>query len=521
MNTMKLDTSPGKLTAAVAIAVLAGGISDTLGFPALAAAILVLALYFVSIISYRGTTIGQWLSRRRHVSDPYQPVHLNSQDTAGIVWDDETATVYIELLPKRPFTVSYISPSGEVSMQHIDLDLLKRMMVQNDIVLSSLSVISSSYRTVLPRHNAGGVVSSVVGNTPVPIGGRTILAIKLDTAASAAAINARAIKDSVPYGIHRSVLAAASRIRILIEGQDLSANVLSQAQVYDLSKSMNAQVGTAADHASWSRLGEGDAAKVVTYTPTGRLNRDEQVAWLQTPAFRTFEISQLSRDSSGSTSHSYAVTFVVSDENRALASVPSYGGMRRTNGQHKQAVSRLIPLVADQEVHLPLRQVSERTPALVRHYPGGLGTYIGHSQNKGKVFLRIDGGTGESMHLVGPDGLTQMILLRLSAEQVTVDVRITEASRAEQWQRFVAQLRSPLITYNSTRSPDVVVVPDGRQDAFTGTDQTVMIVGSRTPVGLPRTSIVARGQELVLTSGSEQVTVPWTLTSQEESFIVA
>src|SRR5699024_7548565 len=118
--------------------------------------------------------------RRRHVSDPYEPAQLNEQDSAGVVWADGAATAYLELTPKQAFSVTTVTADDVVSRPPINLRLLERLIEQNDIVLDSITVISMGYRTVLARHVVGSMVSQIIGNTPVPTGGRTFLAVKLD-----------------------------------------------------------------------------------------------------------------------------------------------------------------------------------------------------------------------------------------------------------------------------------------------------------------------------------------------------
>lgn len=518
MTNIGLSLTPRSLvlgSVLISIAVILAAVVGVNPLPVIA---LALVVWVLANITVRGSTLRERSLRRRHVSDPYEPAQLNEQDSAGVVWADGAATAYLELTPKQAFSVTTVTADDVVSRPPINLRLLERLIEQNDIVLDSITVISMGYRTVLARHVVGSMVSQIIGNTPVPTGGRTFLAVKLDVAASHPAITARALNQSVPFGIHRSVLAAAARIRILIEGQGSSARVLSRGQIEELTSMIVSQVGPASDNASWSRLGEGDAAKVVTFTPGGKVSTEDQVHWMQTPALRSYETTQLSRQPNGDVTRDYAVSFVVTDEKNSLGSVGSYG-LRRTNGQHKQAVSRIIPLVADQPLSLPVHPLTGKYGAPTRHYPGGLGTFIGTSVDHGKVFVRIAGGTGEALYLVGPDMLTQMVLMRLSLEQVSVDVRMTDdPDAAVDWQRFVEGLRSPLVTFNLVHSPDVVVVPASRRDAFRGTDQTVIAVADKTPkLDTSAATIVAQGKSLVVTTAHEQISVPWSPSSQERS----
>lgn len=518
MRSLRVHFTPGTMVITSVLVVAAMIVALIVDFsPAIAIGIaLVVALAWQ--IEIRGSTLGSWIRRRRYVDELYSPVHLESRDTAGVIWDGQFATVYVELQPKEPFALTYVSSSDKVSRAPIDLRLLERMMVQNDIVLDSISVFSVGFRTALPRNVAATAVSQVVGPTPVPVGGSTYLVIRLNMETSHAAINARAINGSIPYGVHRSVLNAAARIRILIENQGVSASVLSRNEIDELTSQIVNTVGSAADTVSWDGMGEEGSARLVTYTAGPGSSRDDQIQWLQTPSFRTFEMTRLERTMTGTVTRSYAVSFVVSGDDRALSGLRTFG-VRRTNGQHKQALSRLLPSVAEQPFHIQRSPLRGRSGSELEHYPGGLGTFIGNSHLHGRVFMRILGGTGEHLYLIGPDILAKMMVLRLAMDQVSVDIRLTGQEQSADWLDFVGQIRSKLITFNRVKRPEVVVVPEGHQHSFVGTDQTVLVVCPRNPAIPPKTSIVARGSDLTVTTERGQVTVPWTLASQERSYL--
>lgn len=519
MRSLRINLTPGTMfliSVLVVAAALAAFLTEIQPAVPIALAVLVV---LVTQIEYRGSTLANWFRRRRHVDDPFDPVFLESRDTAGVIWDGTHASVYVELRPREAFALTYVTSSDRISRDPIDLRLLEQMMVQNDIVLDSISVLSVGYRTALADNKAANAVSQSVGQTPAPVGGTTYLVIRLDMETSHAAINSRAINGVLSYGVHRAVLNAAARIRILIESQGVSARVLSRGQISDLMSQLTSTVGTSADSANWDGMGDPGTVRLVTFAATPSTSREDQINWLHTPAFRTFEMTRLERTMTGTVVRSYTASFVVPGDTEALAGLRTFGA-RRLNGQHKQALSRILPLVKEQPVHAPRTALKGRTGSMIEHYPGGLGTFIGTSHQHGRVFMRIVGGTGEHLFLIGPDTLTQMVLLRLAMDQVSVDIRITGQGVSEAWIAFVTQLRSPLITFNRKHRPDVVVVAEGHQHSFSGTDQTVIVVCQHNPAIPPKTSIVARGSELTITTERGQVTVPWQLASQERTYLL-
>lgn len=519
MGTIRIAYSPKTVIIGTIVVVAAYIAALFLSLPAILLAGIAAVAAVLCSLTVRGSSLWSTFARRAHVADPYRPVHIGVLDKAAALWDGTSATVYVEVMPKDDFAVTFVDAHEEISREPIDLRLLERLMVQNDIALKHITVISAGYRNAIPNLRAGSLISEVTGSTPLSTGGSTYLAITLDTDQSHAAIGARAIKGSVPFGINKSVMAAAARIRILIEGQGISARVLTPRQVGKLTDAVYDQVGLASDHASWDRLGKGDAAAVVTYTPS-KATRDDQRAWLQTPAHRTFETTRLTRTESGEVVTDYTVTYVVFDES-ALHDIGSYGGLRRTNGQHKQIVSRLLPLVADEPVHLPQLAMAGRDESGLAQYPGGIGVFLGTHAEKGRMFMRMRSNSGEALHLIGPDILAQMVVLRMCVGETTVDVRLTDdPHRAHAWQQFINQIASPLITFNSRRSADVIVVPDGHRQSGPRTDQTVIVASTRTPAVPPHTTVVAKGSELVITSGSRQTTIPWSMNHAERAYLV-
>lgn len=518
MRSLRLNLTPGSMVIVSLFVIAAMILSLITGIPAAATVPVAVLLVIMWRIELRGSTLTSWFQRRKFLDEVFEPVHLESRDTAGVLWDGKVATVYVELRPKEPFALTYVSTSDRVSRAPIDLRLLERMMVQNDIVLDSISVLSVGFRTALPRNVAANAVSQVVGQTPVPVGGTSYLVIRLNMETSHAAINSRAINGSIPYGVHRSVLNAATRIRILIENQGVAANVLSRNEISDLMDQFVNTLGSAGDTVSWDGMGDEGSARLVTFAPSPGSTRDDQIQWLHTSSFRSFEMTRLERSMTGTVTRSYAVSFVVSGDDRSLAGLRTFGA-RRVNGQHKQALSRILPLVAEQPFDVARFPLKGRAGSMLEHYPGGLGTFLGTSPLHGRVFMRILGGTGEHLYLIGPDALAQMVILRLAMDQVSVDVRMTGPGMGETWSEFVTQLRSRLITYNRVKNPDVVVVPEGHQHSFSGTDQTVIVVCPRNPSIPPKTSIVARGSDLTVTTERGQVTLPWTLSSQERSYL--
>lgn len=480
-------------------------------------------------VRVRGESLFDTWHRRRNYKPDFEPVAVVSRDKAGIIWDGEDASVVLELTPNEAFSITAVDVDDNVSRPAVDVEALATMMTQSDIILDSISVISMSYRTAVANNEAASAVSQVIGITPAPYAGRTLLVVKLNTKASHAALKARALNGSVEYGIERTVLNSAVRITYMLDRLGVRASLLSEQDLEQLNGDVVTQIGLATDNPSWQRLGADDRLKFVAFEPTGTVK--DQRRWLQIESRRTYEMTQMYRARTGEIRRRSVVAFVVRDEG-VLSRTGEYN-LNRLNGQHKQVASQIIPMVKSIAPDIPDdsmgmvavaggttsttgKEVVER----MAHYPSGMGVYIGDSTDYGRIFVSVASGTGVALHLIGPIELAELFLLRMLPDQLTIDVRIND-NTAVVWKAFVERVGSPLLKFNEWRRPDVVVVKEGQQHVYTQSNQTVLVVAENTPNIPPRSSIVARGgRTVVVTINQRQVRAKWVPNTVEIPYLV-
>lgn len=480
------------------------------------AAISAAVVYLLVAATFRGSTIHEWVQRRRHRRDPLSPAVVASSEGAAVILSPERseATVWMELTPMQKLQVVTTGDTW-TTLPELDMDALAEMMDHGGISLERIEAVTAGLSAVL-QSGAPTITRTVLGDSQVYLGSRVFLLVTLRLDAASQAIRSRSVGATHAEGTHRTVLQAAARIQIRLGGMGIRARVLSQPQVEAVSKDHLSHVADSLDNPGWSSLGGSDHPAVVMAPQSATAEQVTQ--WRSLPTRRTFEVQSVARGMRGM-SRGYALALVA---DRALPSLPKSAGLRPLGGQQVQSLSRIVPVASTMPLALP---ATTSTPTT---WVGGVGLYLGNSGDAEKVSLTLTPFDGGNVYVSG-GGITlaQQLVLRISALSLTVDVRTNTADdeTTRMWEQFVSRLGSPLVTFDSNQDPDVAVVLPGGERAV-GDDQVALVITDQIPRRGVDASIVAvsgddgRSTTLTVTSGSEQKKVPWVLTAAEREYIV-
>src|SRR5699024_7791714 len=102
-----------------------------------------------------------------------------------------TATAWLEVAPKDAFALTTVDGNDHMSHPPLDVDLLSEMMTQDDIVVSTIEIVTLGHASVFPTPTAQEI-SRVAGTVPTHHGGRVLLKVTVDMTQAHAAITARA-----------------------------------------------------------------------------------------------------------------------------------------------------------------------------------------------------------------------------------------------------------------------------------------------------------------------------------------
>lgn len=472
------------------------------------------AMSLVPLIAVRGLTLPDRVRVRRNAAAPVTAAMVHSRDRAGVVWDGVSVSVFMEVAPAGPFPLTWISDDDENSRAPIPLDLLASLLVQLDIHCSEIAVLGTGYRAVLEAHKPSQIGEAVLGNTSWPASGRTYVQVSLKLNRSLGSMFLRARSGSVPLGTDRAVLMAAARVRTHLARHDLAVKLLPASRVEALTEELVSVIGPSLDHphSGWSGVKGG--VQTVSATVAGQWDETKHRQWVSRAAYRTFERVSITPGRLGPEAR-YTVTFASRD--RSLFSGLRTLGLSTIKHQQRPVLAALAPLASTVGAEFPGVPVER---ARLELYPGGLGMLIGGSVEKGRLFMRIDPDSGNTLYLVGPDELARQLLLRLILPLVTVDVRLGQTGG--DWERFTTGLASRLVTYRSNWKPGIVVCDEREADAERAAhpDRTIIAVCPALPVGRrPDHSIIATGDELVVTVGAQQAAVTWRMDPRERDFL--
>lgn len=511
-----LKTTPRHMAGGGLLAALTFAVASACTEKVWPAAVAAVVTYLLVAATFRGSTIYDWTQLRRHRKDPLSPSVVASSEGAAVILSPERseATVWMELTPAKRLQVVTTGDTW-TTLPELDLDALSEMMDHGGISLERIEAVTAGLSAVIP-HGAPTVTRTVMGDSPTYLGSRSFLLVTLRLDSASQAIRSRSVGTTHAEGTHRTVLQAAARIQIRLGGMGIRARVLSQPQVEAVSKDHLSHVADSLDNPGWSSLGGSDFPAVVMAPQSATAEQTTQ--WRSLPTRRTFEVQSVERGMRG-LSRGYALTLVAE---RALPSLPKSSGLRPLGGQQVQSLSRIVPVASTMPLALP---AASSTPTT---WVGGLGLYLGNSEDAEKVSLTLTPFDGGNVYVSG-GGITlaQQLVLRIAALSLTVDVRTNtgDEETTRMWRQFVDGLETPLVTFDDNPDPDIAVVLPGGERSI-GDDQVALVITDQVPRRGVDASIVAvsgsdnRSTTLTVTSGSEQKEVPWVLTAAEREYIV-
>lgn len=467
------------------------------------------------MVTFRGASMWQWHRIRRNGNTPVVFCRFGSHNGAGWTWDGAAMHIWVEVSPGRPFALTTVSSSGNVSAKPINLERLAKKIRQRDIVCESIRVVTHGYRTALPiDHSASAAVSDAIGPVPIHTGGRTFAVVTVSTTGSLSAVRARA-KDG---GIPAAAWEAASRVRVELEAQGFTAKIMSEKGLRALGSEQATQVAPALEHIHSTRLGNASSVKVFSVVAQGSSwsGRSQHFA-RQIPAHRVYENLAIIRENSGTPRAGYTASYI-SRSDRIVRSLKGTG-LRAAAGQQVSVLAQTMPPAAGPAPAIPLHPIAD-TDIPVAH-PGGAGMYLGSSPDLGRCFLRVDPASGQTLWVIGSQTLAHHIVLRMAIATAPINVEVRDGDDgSQQWEAFVRRVNSPLLTFSATANAGIVVCPASQAERLADTGATVIAYADRLTVQ-PEFSIVENNRNLVATMGHDQVTVPWLMTADERRYLPA
>ncbi len=464
----------------------------------------------------RGRTLGQWIALRQGKNKLPEQAALFSRDGVGVVFDGTTVTALVEITP-RPWQVTCVGSTRAGGAPVISAEVLRGQLDRFDIGLSRIDVICAGYKFAA-NDNASGVLDTLIGPVPVPLGGTTVVAVSIDLDADILEpAYKRARRNSLPDGLCQTLTIAATRVRHALAEQGFGGRLMSAQQVRDFHDSVLAQVARALCAPRWRTCGASSGVHTRTYVPArGHWNAESAGGWNHLQAHRQYTTLTLTPQGSGRALAQPLITYLVRGGD-ALAKAESFG-LRTAGGQQVAGLNRALPVSTHIPLHSPGAVIDENRQLGFGVPAGGAGLFVGSGADKTRVFVAVSP-ADEPLWLAGPPLFAMQMVARLSTQDQRIAVTIDEP----RWQQLVAHRDTPALRLGAadTALADVVVCTPQwweKNRPLTAGKAVLLVTagaaGSGATNSLTVESVDGRS-EIVVSADAQEARVLWELTPLE------
>ncbi|MFZ2173795.1 MAG: hypothetical protein WAW17_07115 [Rhodococcus sp. (in: high G+C Gram-positive bacteria)] len=409
------------VTVTGAVLVIGALPGDNLARPIIAA---VAALVVVAILFAPGgwTAVDRFRRRRRFARPSRLMSVLYSTMRCGTVWDGQSVSMFVAVRP-LPFQVSVVGVNETgVESRALPMNLVRDHLVQGDVNLEAIRVISSGYRAY-GDSAYGQAYASVVGETAIPDTLRTVIEVRVNLAKSYQSVLARATNGSVPTGVGSAARIVSARLERQLNIDGFAAKLMKPSEIRSFHDMLLAPMNDGFKDERWTHLG--GQVPTVTAEPT-EWSELAVERWLGVPADRIAYVVEIGADRHQQT----AVGMTVAYSYDQAAKIPARSLRLRSNdGAHGDHATALLPLaqtVASPSPSLTVREGADFPVALPAF---GLGVYLGPaSDESGRVFLNVETG-GDVLWLETPESFVHQLAARIT----TTGARVGVYTDTPQW----------------------------------------------------------------------------------------
>lgn len=353
--------------------------------------------------------------------------------TMGVHRLDSRASCVLELRP-APGATTRLGRSGATSDFSLDLSTLAHCLVQHDISLSGITVVSHGVRTA-SGSPATDVYEHLIGPLPA-VASRTVwVTVTLDVRTNRDAVEAR---GGGHLGVHRTVSIATQRVARALQARGVDSRLLTRHDIRSAATHMCRGVPLDALTENWR------SAPLPGVISTGfglecRALDDSALAdiWA-VPALSTSVVLRLSP--SATTDH-IALSGSCGFVTRTAAPTPPLAGSVSMRGRQREALLTSLPLAITVPGRGdPVRDIPAARVAALRIPTSGCGQLVGSDSSGHGVAVRIHGSDLASVHVAGELYLAQQLVFRAIATGARILVR---TDRPHAWGPLVDSVATP------------------------------------------------------------------------------
>lgn len=465
-------------------------------------------LLLLSGLTYRSRTIVGWIWHRLTYRRA-RPVNIRlyRHKQTGVTWDGRKAAAYIEILPD-PYEVTVVNGNEFTPQRTIPIDEIRDELTQFDIHTHHTTIFTIGHKYDR-KTSLSALAHSAIGPVDALLYGRTIIEVSVELAGSIDSVAARKGTGSDADGLNNTVTIAAERIRRRISAVGRPARLLTDTDLKSLDTALRNTLVPALLDQHWSCAGR-RTMQAMSYTPESTAWTPEHYRqWCRLGEHRQIHAVRLTSGTIGDRAEMYAT--MISTDPTALNTNPP-AGLRLEYGQQRSVLTGYVPSVRTVDPSaIPGKTLLHDQRFPIPLIPSGIGTYLGHTKNRSRVFVNFTTGAAP-FYLIAPARLCQQLLMRLATSGRTIDID----SDDERWTRFAKRIGA-----TSGTKPDADIVFTNNHAPVQQGPTQVRLVWATSPNNVPRHpdyAIVAHPDECQLYTPDGVTRYIWSTTSAEEPF---
>ncbi|MBJ8347470.1 type VII secretion protein EccE [Antrihabitans sp. YC2-6] len=421
----------------------------------------------------------------------------------GLYWDGTRVVAVIEVLPPRG-GLTKITREAFDSSHRLPITAIARCLEQHDITLSGIDVISHGHRS-RSGTPAGGVYEQLIGPLPAVAVRKVWLAVALDTAVAAEAVQRR---GGGTEGASRAVTVASQRIVRALDDAGCRSRILTAPEIREAVLQVSGGADPRELRHRWNHANVGENVNIGASIHPNRLGSDLLAKIWVAPSRGTTVAVRLRP---GTSPETVAVGAAWRLTARVLPDRVRIPGLVSVNGRHREALLAHLPVgVAGLEANIPVHEFPIEDVDRLHLPSSGCGQLIGADDQSQGIATRIVGSGISTVYIAGELYIAQQVVFRALAVGARVLIR---TDRPQAWENLVSTIASPDrlriagASNHSNAGFDTTMV-DGRAAPAPHAGVTTIYLAtdrSRLPAGTPDVALYqpgAIGNRVTLSTGT-------------------
>ncbi|MHA4849002.1 type VII secretion protein EccE [Rhodococcus sp. MSC1_016] len=519
--------SATEVVVAQIVGVLAGALASVCGVVWWGAVILAVVVALLAVVPIGGWSTLVWARTAwRYFTTPKVPRFRTvsfagpTGQSVGLRWDGASVVAVVEVLPPAG-SLTQITRDGFQSTHDLPTEALAGCLVQHDISLSGIDIVSHGYRAAAGTP-ATDVYDRLVGPLPATATRTVWVALRFDATGSVEAV---ARRGGGEHGASRAITIAASRVVRALADAACRARILTAPEIDSAALVISRGVDPRSLTQTWKHALLPGVCNT-GYSVDPRFLSKELLAKLWVPSSLGTTVTIRLRPSANDGQVLIGAGCRITT--RTMPEPFAVHGLVSMRGRHKESLLSNLPVaVSDLDAVMPMADVPVDTVRHLQLPPAGCGQLIGSDDYGHGITARIFGPGVGMVYVAGELYLAQQLVFRAVATGARV---LIQTDRPDAWSSLIDSIATPdrlrVAGHNSQSDNKFnTVVFDGVEASTPRGGVTALYLyaePSQWPGAEPDLSIVqpsAMGDRILLSTGGTSIELMLVTISSETAFI--